>query len=71
MMQPESYADSEVGRVQCPRCGEQRRIALASNNGRSVEYAGVCQSALPAGTGCGDVLRLEVIAPSSRSRSEW
>ena len=60
-MQPESYRYSEVGQLQCPRCGQQSRIALASNTGRFLEYAGVCEAVLPSDASCGAVLRLQVI----------
>ncbi len=61
-MQPESYCYSEIDQVQCPKCGQLGEIALVSNAGHTLEYAGVCQSSLPSDASCGAVLRLQVIA---------
>ena len=61
-MQPESYRYSDADQVQCPRCGQLGQIALASNTGRTLEYAGVCQSLLSSNLNCGTVLRLQVVA---------
>ncbi len=61
-MRPESYRYSNVDQVQCPRCGQLGEIALASNTGYTLEYAGVCQSSLSSDVSCGAVLRLQVIA---------
>ena len=61
-MQLEPYRYSEADQVQFPKCGQLGAIALASNTGRTLEYAGVCQSSLSSGLSCGAVLRLQVVA---------
>ena len=60
LLEPYEYADTD--QVQCPKCGQLSKIALASNTGRSLEYAGVCQSTLGPESRCGTVLRLQVVA---------
>ncbi len=61
-MQPEPYEYSALDQVQCPRCGQLGQIALASNTGQTLEYAGVCQSMVSLNLSCGTVLRLRVVA---------
>ena len=60
-MDHEPYEYPAVDKVQCPKCREIRDIAFSSG-GRSLEYAGVCQSRLESGAICGAVLRLRVTA---------
>ena len=47
-------------KVQCPKCGNLCEIAVGSNAGYTLEYAGICQNRLETGGTCSTTLVLHV-----------
>ncbi|MGI9657607.1 MAG: hypothetical protein ACR2OD_01765 [Gaiellaceae bacterium] len=59
---PQDYVNASVATVQCPRCGLARDIPVVAKATGSIEFAGVCSTALVGGGVCSTTLRLVVSA---------